>query len=599
MMSVKRKYIKHIQFFLGLLGFLCLMIFQAHGQGGATKKELFPKEKVYVHVNSTTVFVGEYLLYSLYCLDEETLNPSRISKIAYVDLIGEDGKRVFQQKVRLNNGRSYSDFFVPTNVASGNYKLIAYTQWMQNFDNREFFRQNITVINPYTNDQKVFLKKNTDSLVLGSSKVEKPALPKNNSVSNPNSKLALQLSSSKFGVREKVVCTLVPKSPEILEYNISISVRKTPSLSSPPPVSSTSLKMTNRKDGAKGSFDQNQYLYLPEIRGELLTGRILDKLTLKPVKAVGVSLSIPGYNSHFKTAHTNSDGTFHFSIQNEYEGETAVVQALGDENEAYKLEILDSQRPILKEEDFYSFELTEEMEPYILERSFHNQIENAFFSVKPDTVQTVSAETPFFLENSLEYILDDYTRFPTLRETVVEILENLWVKRESADKRTFKVRVNPPYAESDKKPLVLMDGLQVLNHENLMDYNARQIEKISVGRGRYVFGKEVYDGVISIETFKQDYNFVSNGASSIGIQLVRPQARKKYFMQEYLGNEISSDQRIPDYRYQLLWMPKVFIDKPKSFSFFTSDVKGEFEIKVEGFSKNGKPISLRETIIVE
>ena len=595
----KVRHSKQALVFLTMLVFTNLMSFKGFSQDGITSQLQFPKEKVYVHVNATTAFVGEYLLYSLSCLDGETLEPSKVSKIAYVDLIGENGKRIFQQKVRLDKGRAYSDFFIPTTVVSGNYKLVGYTQWMQNFDKEEFFRQNITIINPYTSNQSVFLKEERDSLAYGVKEVQKLPPEVHHSASEANSNLAIQLESSKFGPRKKVVFNLKSKELQTEDYNVSISVRKIPSMSSPQLIASSSLKASRNKNVVVQSSKPMTYRYLPEIRGELISGRVFDKSTSKPAKEVGVSISFPGYNSHFKTAFTKEDGTFYFSIQEEYEGEVASIQVLGDENESYELEILAKEKLDLKEEDFFAFRLTEAMQEAILERSFHNQIENAFFSVKPDTVLTASSKTPFFLENNLEYILDDYTRFPSLRETVVEILEHLWIKRESPEKRTFKVRVNPPYSESDKKPLVLMDGVQVLNHENLMDYNARQIEKIAIGRGRYVFGKEIYDGVMSIETFEKDFNLVHNGTSSLEVSLDKPQARKNYFKQNYLDNTGTNNQNIPDFRYQLLWIPTVQANGSSEFSFFTSDVKGKFEIQVEGFSKTGNPISLRETIQVE
>ncbi|MEM9363672.1 MAG: hypothetical protein AAGA43_13625 [Bacteroidota bacterium] len=575
------------------------MTFRVFGQAVTTTKPQFPKEKVYVHVNSTTVFVGEYLLYSLYCLDEEILAPSRVSKIAYVDLIGENGKRIFQQKIRLEKGRSYSDFFIPTSVVSGNYKLVGYTRWMQNFSKEEFFRQNITIINPYTSDQSVFLKEESDSLAYTGTGIQKIPSWENHPASEISSNWAIQLESSKFGPREKVVFNLTSKEIETEGSSVSISVRKIPSMSSPSLITSNFVKTYRNTDSNMKATKLGSYTYLPEIRGELIAGRVLDKLTSKPVKKVGVSFSLPGYGAHFKTAYTNDDGTFYFSIQDEYEGEAATVHVLGDENETCRLEMFADERPDMTEEDFYAFQLTETMRESILERSFHNQIENAFFSVKPDTVLTVSSKIPFFLENSLAYQLDDYTRFPTLRETVVEILEHLWIKRESQEKRTFKVRVNPPYSESDNRPLVLMDGVQVLDHESLMDYNARQIEKITIGRGRYVFGKQVYDGVMSIETFDRDYNLPYNGTSSLLVQLSKPQARKNYFMQNYVENGSPSNQNIPDFRYQLLWIPVAKTNNSSEFSFFTSDVKGKFEIRVEGFSKTGGPISLKETIIIE
>src|SRR5690606_37366922 len=89
-----------------------------------------PQETVFVHFNASFLFAGEYLYYKVYCMDKSTRNLSGISKIAYVELLGEGGTRVFAQKIRLEKGEGEGDFFIPVTVPSGNYKLVAYTQWM-------------------------------------------------------------------------------------------------------------------------------------------------------------------------------------------------------------------------------------------------------------------------------------------------------------------------------------------------------------------------------------------------------------------------------------------------------------------------------------
>ena len=89
-----------------------------------------PQEKVFVHYNTNLLFSGEYLYYRVYCFDANSNELSSLSKIAYVELVGEDKISVFKHKVRLNEGLGQGDYFIPTSVPSGNYKLIAYTQWM-------------------------------------------------------------------------------------------------------------------------------------------------------------------------------------------------------------------------------------------------------------------------------------------------------------------------------------------------------------------------------------------------------------------------------------------------------------------------------------
>ena len=58
---------------------------------------------------------------------------------------------------------------------------------------------------------------------------------------------------------------------------------------------------------------------------------------------------------------------------------------------------------------------------------------------------------------------------------------------------------------------------------------------------------------------------------------------KGYFNQDYSENFKSSD-RIPDLREQLFWQPTFeFKKKTMNLHFFTSDVKGDFEIILQGF----------------
>jgi len=58
--------------------------------------------------------------------------------------------------------------------------------------------------------------------------------------------------------------------------------------------------------------------------------------------------------------------------------------------------------------------------------------------------------------------------------------------------------------------------------------------------------------------------------------------------------------RIPDYRNQLLWIPNFKLDRQeKIIKFFTSDNKGVYEICLEGFTNDGKPVSLKQNITIK
>ena len=122
-----------------------------------------PSESVYIHLNNSLFLSGEYLFFSIYCFDQHTKNLSQLSKVAYVELIGPNGYQVFKQKVLLETGRGYSDFFIDVDIPSGNYKLIGYTNWMKNKELESFFMTDLTIINPYKIDLTNANDQSTDS----------------------------------------------------------------------------------------------------------------------------------------------------------------------------------------------------------------------------------------------------------------------------------------------------------------------------------------------------------------------------------------------------------------------------------------------------
>lgn len=104
------------------------------------------EEKVYLHLNTDQLIVGETLHFSAYCQSAETGKLSTLSKILYVELVGDKGA-VFQSKITLENGRGEGQYFVSSLLSTGRYQLLAYTRWMKNFESH--YQTPVIVINPY------------------------------------------------------------------------------------------------------------------------------------------------------------------------------------------------------------------------------------------------------------------------------------------------------------------------------------------------------------------------------------------------------------------------------------------------------------------
>ncbi|GAA3518493.1 hypothetical protein GCM10022393_35770 [Aquimarina addita] len=112
-------------------------------------------------------------------------------------------------------------------------------------------------------------------------------------------------------------------------------------------------------------------------------------------------------------------------------------------------------------------------------------------------------------------------------------------------------------------------------------------------------GTQIFYGIINIETINGDYTDTITNPDFFKKSLLPVAPLKKYFHQKYeKGN--SEYDRIPDFRNQLLWMPDVSVkDKKVVVDFFTSDVTGDFEISLEGFTENGKSVTSKAYFKVE
>lgn len=546
-----------------------------------------PQEDVFVHVNTTFLFPGEYLLYKIYTLNREENKWSDISKIAYVELIGENGEQVFKHKVKLEEGIGQADFFIPTNTPSGNYKLVAYTNWMKNVKGN-YFDTDITIINPYQSQQTNLIASAENEPATLGNRVGSDQQTKNNA-----GLLSLELNKNKFENRDRVLLKIHPE--ENLEGNFSVSVRKLTSPYGMEQKSAVSFMQTSEKGNSQ--FQQGSF-YLPELRGQLITGKIsaLEDGILPAGQKI--ALSIPE-NSFPLIGRTNGNGEFFFNLDKDIRGKQATLEVLGENKGKFKIELFNSSGIDDSSLKFGKFHLTPEMEEMILQRSIHNQIENAFFRVKPDTLKTVELEESFLKNNMITYNLDDYTRFKTIPETFVEIINSAWVRRDTRGNKVFEVRGLLNNIAMGKLPMIIIDGLLIQDHADLFYLDAFKVQSISIVREKVFVGPEIYQGVILVETIDQDFYETYSKEFVNKIELKQPKSEKRYFQQKYQTD--STNSRIPDFRYQLYWQPNLDLtsEEDKNIEFFTSDVNGDFQIILEGFTKEGQPVSLRKNFSVE
>ncbi len=563
--------------------------------------EQIPQEKLFIHYNSTVLFSGEYLYYKVYCINSKNNRLSTISKIAYVELINENKTPVFRHKVKLDDGLGQGDFFLPVSVPSGNYKLIGYTQWMLNSKQNIFFQDDISILNPYQGDQKNIFSSTSNDVsglsLVGNTNSKQTERMKIDTSEN----IDLILDKEIFQKRSLVGLTINTSDNATLSGNYSISVKKKNSFGASKRISAKEFSVSQLKTTGNVTKSIQSSIFLPEMRGELIYGKIIPTEANIPISSVQVALSIPGDTENVKVVATNDEGIFVFNLNKIYATQDFVFQILGPNKKMYRIELDEMPEVTYPDLDFYKFNITKELKDDITKRSIHNQIDNSFYSIKPDTIQEVKQNIPFYGSQYDTYTLDEYTRFATIKETIVEIVDNVWTESDSNGEKKFAVRgYYPTQEDNGYKPLVIIDGIVEQDHELLMEYDARKVKRISFVRDRYFLGTKIFEGILIFETLKGDYlESLDTRSDVFKINLIRPLEHKKYYKQAYTKENDEYD-RIPDFRHQLFWEPNITLDTNSTgINFYTSDTIGDYEISIEGFTNQGVPVSLKKEFKVE
>jgi hypothetical protein len=413
-------------------------------------------ETIFVHTNATLLLTGETLYCKLYCLNPNDKKSSQISKIAYLELVGNDRKSVSRHKVYVENGMGEGYFFVPTTLKTGNYKLIAYTQWMLNGAATNFFETDIGIVNPFQP-----LEKNISGQT-GQNSV---------GIDNQNSKdITVTTDKGSYAAREKVTLTI--KNISDADGNYSVSVRRTDGLPARPQPKTTDFTASN-------VIPLSTLSILPEMRGELISGHIISK-TGKSIADKNMALSIPGKSFGFKLVKTDKSGKFQFMLDKNPMASAAIVQVMEDDRNDYAV-VLDE--PVTADFSKLRFDNTLSLSPEnktdIETRSVAIQIENAYYDIKKDSIEKAAASPSFFHSLEKRYVLDEYTRFPTMRETITEVVLEMYTKK-NGGKSTIHLRNEAMDTEVFGLPLVMVDGLLIQDTNELYDYNPENIFEIDL-----------------------------------------------------------------------------------------------------------------------
>ena len=335
----------------------------------------------------------------------------------------------------------------------------------------------------------------------------------------------------------------------------------------------------------------NSHTYPAEINAPLLSGKINTSGTYR------VSATFPGKAAYINTIDVNKQGDFHlevpFRIANEY------VYFFNNEDSLNTKDITLNSPFDLHFQGRHKQKL---LQPYLKHYyetlNLNTQVSQVYRSLNHINGKAITRPeviTQFYGEPDFAYVLDDYTRFETVKDLFLEFIRSA-VIRKTKKRQGIYVTDNDVF---DDPALVLLDGIPLRQTEEILAIDPMKIERIDVLNHNYYMGSQKIPGIVSFTSFKGDFNDKEIPEFVLKKAYNSLQTPREFYHPNY-STLPKSMKRIPDLRNTLYWNSNLTLTKEKDIdlSFFTSDHEGIYSIEVNGIDSNGTPIYIQKTIDV-
>lgn len=542
----------------------------------------YPPESIQVHLSETCLFPGAVLGFKIYCTNP-FFPEVDLSKIAFIELLGEQHTPILRKKILLKNGSGNGQLVLPAYIGTGIYTLLCYTNWQKNFGENAFHKQRFVIINP---DQ---------DLPLASDSADCPGMyaPLKDVNQHPHSGLFVQSDKKQYETREKVsIKVAFPlEEEESSGGNFSISVcYREPALTR-----ERHLAQEQNLSLQTGKVD-----YLPDFKGIRMSGKLEDA-SGKAIAGSRIIISEPGPGTHLKSALTDKQGNFHFLLEPQ-DGIKDLVFTLPESETILKLEepFWNGYRD---PPEYQELCLQESTITYLEEKFSHFQIQNRInqspFSKRSPTTLNTTDNSSFHSAFSHLIKMDEYILLDSLPEFFYELVPNI---KFIHSKGNYTIRISDPVGglPFEEKPGIFVDGVLYSDHTNIAHIPMHQIEKIAILPADYFYDKFSFGGIVDLHTKNSDFNSVQLLPDMRRVMLpLASRIEMKFSAPDYsLPNNL---ERIPDFRHLICWEPDVRIDSSRenTLQFYTGDLTGDFTVIIDGLSDDGKLFHSETSIWVE
>lgn len=328
--------------------------------------------------------------------------------------------------------------------------------------------------------------------------------------------------------------------------------------------------------------------FIPEYRGHLVFGKVVNETTGEPTGNIPTYLSIPGKYFQFRGAKASREGEVRFELKEFYGPNKLIVQTNSQIDSMYRIQIADPFSDRFAPSRLPALQIGRGVADVLISRSVGMQLENAFFEQTRARITNVKRDTvPFYERPDEHYRLDDFTRFPVMEDVMREYVPGILVRKRKKEFYflTIDDNNNSVFREN---PLVLLDGIPVFRINAIMEYDPLKVSTLDVITHKYHYGPLSFPGLASYRTYNGDYPDFPIDEKALVMDYDGLLWAREFFSPVYETTE-NLESRVPDFRSLLYWSPSVKMDSSgkSSFTFYTSDQPGVYMVNIQGLASGG------------
>lgn len=249
--------------------------------------------------------------------------------------------------------------------------------------------------------------------------------------------------------------------------------------------------------------------YLPEVNEHIVTASVTKDG--QPLRGVFAYLASPGKIIRAYGSWTNDQGLARFDVKDFYGTRRLILQvperpvpeftegeAGSGGTDEYTIDIKNPFSASIDSEKMTGLELDEALRKDLVARSIAMQVQDIFY-YEQSASQVEKPEvdsSAFYGPADATYYLDDYTRFPVMEEVMREYVPGVFVRKRK-DGFHFIVINSLGGGVLYGDPMVMVDGVPVLDVDDIMRMDPLRVKKLDVVTRTYYLGHATFPGIVS------------------------------------------------------------------------------------------------------